>query len=167
MLFAVISVRNSHRREFVFDFFYVFGITVSDDLTVIYRNVTYSVVEIVPGREHVMLHRHKRFGGHVRRSEITRRFAFPVFINLVKSLFGILGNIERVRRAGCDRIEFLFEPFERKFGENLATSRADRRRACDKLAVSYDNRNVIENMLESLRPSHNYRLAFRRFVRFG
>lgn len=117
MLFAVIPVRNSHRREFVFDFFYVFGITVSDDLAVIDRNVTYSVVEIVPGREHVMLHRHKRFGGHVRRSEVARRFAFPVFINLVKGLFGILGNIEGICRAGCDRIEFLFEPFERKFGK--------------------------------------------------
>ena len=167
MFFAVVCVRNSHSGEFFLDFLYVFGVSVSNNFAVVHSDVTYAVIEIVARGEHVVLHRRERFGRHIRRGKVARSFAFPVFINFVKSFLCFFRDIERVRGAFGNRVEFRFEPFERKFGENLTTSRADRRRSHDEFVVPDYDGDVVENMSKSLRSSRGYRLAFRRFIRLG
>ena len=129
--------------------------------------MAYSVIEVVARGEHVVLHRRERFGRHIRRGKVARSFAFPIFVNLVKSFLGFFRDIERVCRTLGYGVEFRLEPLEREFGENLTTSRADRRRTDDEFVVPDYDGYVVENMLESLRSSHGYWFAFRRFIRLG
>ena len=167
MLSAIVGVADFSHGEFFFYFVDKSGKPAREYLAVIDGNVSYSVIEIVARREHVMRHRRKRFGGHIRRREFAGRLAFPVFIDLVKSFLCFVGYVKRICGARGDGIEFLFEPLERIFGENLTRTRMNRRRTDDKFAVAYRYRDVFEYVLKRLCPADDYRLAFGRLIRLG
>ena len=167
MFFAVIAVGNPHRRKFVFNLFDILRVSVGQNLSVIDRDVSDAVVKIVARREHIVFHCGERFGRHIGSREFARRLALPVFVHFVKSLFRLLGYVEGVGGTGLHRVELVFEPFERKFGESLTTSRSFRRRADYEFVVSYRYGNFVKDILESLGSAENNRLALRLHIRLG
>ena len=136
------------------------------NFAVIDRHVPDAVIEIVTRREHVVRHGDEGRVGHIRRCEFARRFSFPVRENVFQFPFGFFGNIKRLCGARRYRIEFLFQPFERKFGEDLTGTGVNGRRADDQFFVSDRDRQIFENMLKSERTAKNDRLVFRFAITF-
>ena len=95
--FCIICFACGMSGQFLFCFSHDPFITKLQHFPVFYGKVTDSIIEIVAGCENVMLHGKKRFLCHKGSRQITGRLSFPVFVSLMKLLFCLLGNVERVR----------------------------------------------------------------------
>jgi len=89
---------------------------------VFHGEVTDAVIEVVARCENVMLHGEKCLICHKGGSEIACGFALPVFVDLVKLLLRLLGNMERIGCSGGEGVKLILHPAEGILWKNLAAS---------------------------------------------
>ena len=132
-----------------------------------YGHVPHAVIEIVSGREDIVVDGSYRLGRHIGSGKFARRLALPVLVRLRDLAFCVFGNIERVGGTRRYRVEFRFQPFIGKLGIGLTPARRQRRTAHDQFLVADDDWNVLQDMQKRLRTPGDHRFALRHAVGFG
>ena len=135
-------------------------------LAVVDGDMTDAVVEIVAGREDVVLHRKQGFLRHIGGCKLGCGLAAPVLVNLMQGRLGFLGDVERVGRTGLDRIEFRFQPVKGVFREDLTAARDLRCRADNEFFVADGDRQVFADVSKCLCAAGDDRFTFRCTVGF-
>ena len=129
--------------------------------------MTYAVIKIISRCKYVVLHCKLCFRSHVRKRQLACCLSFPVFIHFMKSLFGFLRNVKRIRRSCRNRIELVFKPFKRKLRKYLTASRALCRAADYKFVLSYGYGYIFEYILKRLCSARNNRFSLSLHVRLS
>ena len=142
------------------------AVTDLQHLAVIDGDMTDAVVEVVAGREDVVLHRKQSFLGHIRGRKLGGGSAVPVFVDLVKCRFGFLGDMERVGGACLDGIKFRFQPVKGVFREDLTAACDLGCGTDDQFLVADGDRQMFADMRKCLRTAGDDRFSFRRAVGF-
>ena len=99
-------------RKLLFENFHITLISDFNYLTIVNRNVTHTVIEIVAGCEHIVVNSQFSLRRHIRCCKLACGLVFPVFINLVKDLLILLADVERVCLTRFNRVEFSFKPLK-------------------------------------------------------
>ena len=82
-------------------------------LCVVYVYVSDSVIEVVSNSENAVIEEYvKHLFVHALCRKITDGLALPIRVDLLESLDRLGRDIEGVSLTRCDRVVFLFEPFE-------------------------------------------------------
>jgi len=140
------------------------AVALCKHLGIIYRDVAYSVIEIISRSKNIMLHSQLRFVRHIRRRKLACGLALPILIDLAERLLRFLRYVKRIGYSGLHRIELRLQPLKREFGEYLTSPRRFGGRSDYKLVIPYYNRKIFENMTKGFCASGYHRLAFCFFV---
>ena len=166
MALCVIAVAEIQLRESRLRFLDDTAVAHAQYLSVINGNVSDAVVEIVARRKNIVRDRGERLGSHIGGRKITCGLALPIFMHFSQSSLCLLGNVEGVRSACFDSIEFCLQPFKRIFREGLTAARRLSCASDDQFLITNGDRDILQNMRERFRAAKNNRLTLRFAVRF-
>ena len=135
-------------------------------LAVVDGDVTDAVVEVVAGREDVVLHRKQGLLCHVGGRKLGGGSAAPVFVDLMQGSLRFLGDMERIGGACLNSIEFRLQPVKGVFREYLTAACDLRCGADDQLLVADGDRQVFADVRKSLCAAGDDRFTLCRTVGF-
>ncbi len=113
-----------------------------------------------------MFHGNQRLRLHISGRQFAGRLSLPINVRFPDFTFCLFRYVKRIGASTRHRVKFRLQPFIRKFGIRLASSRSDSAASHHQFLISYNNRNIFQNMGKRLCPAYNNRLVFRLFIRF-